>query len=189
MDSSGNHLKKCSKTLLNTSFCIPPFESGQSPYSLFDLISSSNKTTDFIVAFQWFYSYLRDITNSEVNFPDICITDMSFAQLHSITEFFNKTKLEEYINETYLFLIGKSDFRPKTILTCCENHLTVNFLKNARKLTSSPIADMLVSSFFQVLLTCVLLYCFYFCIFFGLIYSFIYFFKVYFLSFLVMKFI
>ena len=98
MDSSGNHLKKCSKTLLNTSFCIPPFESGQSPYSLFDLISSSNKTTDFIVAFQWFYSYLRDITNSEVNFPDICITDMSFAQLHSITEFFNKTKLEEYIN-------------------------------------------------------------------------------------------
>ena len=84
-----------------------------------------------------FFSYAwhfmsASINNQDVKFPTVIITDISFANIHSILGFFNQLTIKDYLKIAYTALMNKSKLPLATVLTICESHLLPAVLKSAR---------------------------------------------------------
>ena len=137
IDSSGKfwaeRQKKSEPKKLNSALVIPPVERGQSPFPIFEQISVSNKTIDFLGFFQYAWHYMSaSINNAEVKFPSVIITDISFANIHSILQFFNQLKIKDYLKIAYTALANKVKIPVATVVTICESHLLPAVLKTVR---------------------------------------------------------
>ena len=66
------------------SFIKSSIFAGESPYSAMDMVSESNRSTDYEELLGRWYSMLRDVCHGKVELPDYAVTDMSFAQLHAL---------------------------------------------------------------------------------------------------------
>ena len=154
MDSSGKFLKKekGKKKLLNTAVVIPPPAKGHSPFPIFEMVSESNKTVDFLTFLQYGWSYLSaSINNSTVRNPRIAVSDFSFANIHAILEIFNKVKIAEYIQVAYRSSMKNEEVPFATILTICENHFLPSLLQFARNLhRDKVIADTVVAGILKL---------------------------------------
>ena len=80
LDSSGKlwgeRQKKNEPKKLNSALVIPPFEKGESPFAIFEQISDSNKTIDFIVFLQYAWHYMRLVmNNTNVRYPCIIVRE------------------------------------------------------------------------------------------------------------------
>ena len=97
------------------------------------MVSESNRSTDFEVLLTLWYSYLRDVTNGNVEFPAYAVTDLSWAQIHSLGEhnlshsaikknhfilvaFFTKMTIHEYLSESFEVLKNKKEKTWKTTI-------------------------------------------------------------------------
>ena len=137
VDSSGKlwgeRQKKNEPKKLNSVLVIPPVERGQSPFPIFEQISVQNKTIDFIGFFQYAWHYMSEsINNQPVKKPKVIISDISFANIHSILDFFNSLKINDYLKISYTSLVNQSKIPVETILTICESHLLPAVLKSSR---------------------------------------------------------
>ena len=137
LDSSGkfwaDREKKHARKKLNSVLVIPPIEKGQSPFPIFEQISESNKTIDFIGLLQYAYHYMGiSINNQEVKKPAILISDLSFANIHAVLDVFNKVKIKEYLKTSFRSLTKKEELPFDTVLTICESHLLPAILKSVR---------------------------------------------------------
>ena len=151
VDSSGklfnDRQKKSQSKKLNTALVIPPIEKGQSPFPIFEMISETNKTIDFLGFFQYAWHYMGvAINNQPVKFPSVIITDISFANIHSILQFFNQMKIKDYLKLGFNSVINKAKIPVSTILTICESHLLPAILKTARGANADKVlADTVVA--------------------------------------------
>ena len=151
VDSSGklfsDRQKKNQSKKLNSALVIPPIEKGQSPFPIFEQISETNKTIDFLGFFQYAWHYMGvAINNQPVKFPSVIITDISFANIHSILQFFNQMKIKDYLKLGFTSLINKAKIPVATILTICESHLLPAILKTARgAINDKVLADTVVA--------------------------------------------
>jgi len=80
IDSSGKlwgeRQKKNEPKKLNTALVIPPLEKGGTPFAIFEQISESNKTIDFIVFLKYAWHYMREaVNNQNVKFPIMIIRE------------------------------------------------------------------------------------------------------------------
>jgi hypothetical protein len=137
IDSSGKfwaeRQKKGEPKKLNSALVIPPVERGQSPFPIFEQISVSNKTIDFLGFFQYAWHHMSaSINNTEVKFPSVIITDISFANIHSILQFFNQLKIKDYLKIAYTALVNKVKLPVGSVVTICESHLLPAVLKTVR---------------------------------------------------------
>ena len=73
------------------------------------------------------------INNQDVKFPTVIITDISFANIHSILGFFNQLNIKDYLKIAYTALMNKSKLPLATVLTICESHLLPAVLKSAMR--------------------------------------------------------
>ena len=92
------------------------------------------------------------IGDNPVAFPKTAVTDLSFPNIHAMCSFFNKMKLDEYLQSCYKSFMKKEPIQQNTKITICENHFTPSLLKAAR--ASGPdkiIADSFVAGFLLVL--------------------------------------
>ena len=157
IDSSGKFWaereKKGDPKKLNSVLVIPPIEKGQSPFPIFEQISESNRTIDFLGFLQYAYHYMREsINNQEVKNPTILITDISFANIHSVLDFFNKMRIKDYLKLAHKSLINKVQVPVETIITICESHLLPALLKSARAaLPKKVLADTLIAGILVML--------------------------------------
>ena len=109
---SKNKVKK-----LNTALVIPPIDKGESPFPIFEQISESNKTIDFVVFFEYAWHFMRTAVNDqEVKFPVIIISDISFANIHSILKFFMKMAIKEYLKMAYDHVVHNQRWTVPTTL-------------------------------------------------------------------------
>ena len=151
LDSSGKfwaeRQPKNEPKKLNSALVIPPVAHGQSPFPIFEQISSSNKTIDFIGFLQYAWHFMSaSINNQDVKFPTVIITDISFANIHSILGFFNQLSIKDYLKIAYTALMNKSKLPLATVLTICESHLLPAVLKSARgSLKDKVVCDTLVA--------------------------------------------
>ena len=154
MDSSGKFLKKekGKRKLLNTAVVIPPPAKGHSPFPIFEMVSESNKTVDFLTFLQYGWSYLSaSINNETVRNPRIAVSDFSFANIHAILEIFNKVKIAEYLEVAYRSSMKNEEVPFATILTICENHFLPSLLQYARNLHQNKvIADTAVAGILKL---------------------------------------
>ena len=157
VDSSGKlwgeRQKKGEPKKLNSALVIPPIEKGQSPFPIFEQISETNKTIDFIGFLQYAWHYMGvSINNQPVKFPKVIISDISFANFHSILHFFNNMNIKDYLKLAYTSQINKSKLPVTTILTICESHLLPAILKTARGAQAEKVlADTMVAGFMVML--------------------------------------
>ena len=151
VDSSGKlwgeRQKKGEPKKLNSALVIPPIEKGQSPFAIFEQISETNKTIDFIGFLQYAWHYMGvSINNQVVKYPKVIISDISFANIHSILDFFNHITIKDYLKLAYTSQTNKSKVPVATILTICESHLLPAVLKTARGAqTDKVLADTMVA--------------------------------------------
>ena len=126
---------------------MPPAEKGESPFPIFEQISASNKTIDFVVFFQYAWHHMRKaVKDKDVKFPEVIISDMSWANIHSILDFFLRTTIKDYLNVTFNHVANKESWTHSTVLAICENHLLPAMLKSARGLIGSKVlADTTVA--------------------------------------------
>ena len=156
IDSSGkfmtNHGKSETKKL-HTALAIPPPAVGESPFPISEMISEENKTVDFLEFIQRTWSLMSKANNDEnVNFPGVGITDFSFPNIHSFLQFFNKTKITDYLNTVFNMFVTKEKFPFSTVVTICQNHLIPVFLKTARaNHADKRVADTFIAGFLKVL--------------------------------------
>ena len=137
VDSSGklwgDRQKKNEPKKLNSALVIPPVKPGQSPFPIFEQISVQNKTIDFIGFFQYAWHFMSEsINNQPVKKPKVVISDISFANFHSILDFFNHIKINDYLKIAYTSLVNQSKLPVETVLTICESHLLPAVLKSSR---------------------------------------------------------
>ena len=154
MDTSGKFLKPPGgKRLLNTGLVMPPPAPGHAPFPIIELISEQNKVIDYKILLELCWSYLSGaIGDNPVAFPKTAVTDLSFPNIHAMCSFFNKMKLDEYLQSCYKSFMKKEPIQQNTKITICENHFTPALLKAAR--ASGPdkiIADSFVAGFLLVL--------------------------------------
>ena len=151
LDSSGkfwaDREKKNAPKKLNSVLVIPPIEKGQSPFPIFEQISESNKTIDFINFLQYAFHYMgNSMNNQEVKKPAILISDLSFANIHAVLDFFNKMKIKEYLKKSFHSLTKKERLPFDTVLTICESHLLPAILKSVRAANKNKVlADTLTA--------------------------------------------
>lgn len=157
LDSSGkfwaDRQKKNEPKKLNSALVIPPIEKGQSPFPIFEQISSSNKTIDFLGFLQnaW-HNMSQAVHNQEVKYPTVLISDISFANFHSALQFFNQLKIKEYLKIAYKSLINQTKLPVSTILTICESHLLPAILKTSRgALKDKVLGDTVVAGLMVML--------------------------------------
>ena len=156
IDSSGiwpERQKKNQSKKLNTALVIPPIEKGQSPYPIFEQISQSNKTIDFLGFLQYAWHYMRaSIHDKPVKYPSVIISDISFANFHSILRFFNQTNIKDYLKLSYKSLTNRVKLPVATILTICESHLLPAILKTSRgAIKDKVLADTAVAGLMLML--------------------------------------
>ena len=156
LDSSGKFWqdgRKVGKNALNSAIVIPPIAKGYSPFPIFETISYSNKTIDFLQFLQYAWHYMSKAMNNEkVAFPSVAVTDFSFANLYAFFEFFNHTTIEEYLETTFKCFSNKEKIAFKTVITICKNHNIPTFLKTARALkVDKAVADTFVCGLMRVL--------------------------------------
>ena len=114
-----------------------PTAKGQCPFPICEQISESNKTVDFLYFLQQAWQYMSLANNGTiVPNPETFVTDFSFPNLHSATQFFNGITLPVYLQESYKYLVQKQEHNFKTKITMCENHTLPTLLKTARAKTS-----------------------------------------------------
>ena len=151
LDSSGkfwaDRQRKNEPKKLNSALVMPPVAGGQSPFLIFEQISTSNKTIDFLGFLQYAWHFMSaSINNQDVKFPTVIITDISFANIHSILGFFNKLVIKDYLKIAYTALMNKSKLPLSTVLTICESHLLPAVLKSTRgALKDKVVSDTLVA--------------------------------------------
>ena len=80
IDSSGKlwgeRQRKSDPKKLNTGLVLPPFEKSETPFSIFEQISESNKTIDFIMFLKYAWHYMRLVMNNQnVRYPCIIIRE------------------------------------------------------------------------------------------------------------------
>ena len=159
LDSSGkfwaDREKKNAPKKLNSVLVIPPIEKGQSPFPIFEQISESNKTIDFINFLQYAFHYMgNSMNNQEVKKPAILISDLSFANIHAVLDFFNKMKIKEYLKKSFHSLTKKERLPFDTVLTICESHLLPAILKSVRAANNNKVlADTLTAGVLVMLRT------------------------------------
>ena len=156
IDSSGKFMKRQSKVekkRLNTALVIPPPAKGESPFPISEMISEENKTVDFLEFLQRSWSLMSKANNDEnVNCPRVGITDFSFPNIHSFLQFFNQTKIMDYLNTIFNMFITKEKFPFSTVITICESHLIPVFLKTARaNHADKTVADTFIAGVLVVL--------------------------------------
>jgi hypothetical protein len=156
IDSSGKFWqdrKKTGKDLLNTALVLPPLAHGLSPFPIYELISETNKTQDFIDFIQHAWNNMAlSLNNKAVPYPTYAVSDLSFPNFHALLMVFNKVKLHEYLKVTYECLMKGEDITFATVVTICENHIVPAILKTARLHTQEKImADTVVAGFMLVL--------------------------------------
>ena len=154
MDTSGKFLKPPGgKKLLNTGLVMPPPAPGHAPFPIIELISEQNKVVDYKILLELCWSYLSGaIGDNPVAYPKTAVTDLSFPNIHALLSFFNRVKLDEYLESCYKSFMKKVPIHQNTKVTICENHFTPAFLKAAR--ASGPdkmVADSFVAGFLLVL--------------------------------------
>ena len=137
VDSSGKFwaekTKKSETKKLNSALVAPPPLRGQSPFPIFETISELNKTIDFLGMLQYAWHFMSmSINNKQVNYPKVIISDISFANIHDILQFFNNIKIGEYLKLAYNSMKTNSKLKVNTIVTICESHLLPAMLKLAR---------------------------------------------------------
>ena len=150
VDSSGKFwaekTKKSEPKKLNSALVAPPPIRGQSPFPIFETISEVNKTIDFLTMLQYAWHYMSMSINKEVKFPKVIISDISFANIHSILQFFNNIKIGEYLKLAFTSLKKNSQLPVKTVITICESHLLPAMLKYARSAhKKKAVADTFVA--------------------------------------------
>ena len=151
LDSSGKfwaeRQKKNEPKKLNSALVMPPTVKGQSPFPIFEQISVTNKTIDFLGFIQYAWHYMgASINNQEVKFPAVIISDISFANIHSILQFFNQLKIKDYLKIAYKSLAANSKLPLATTMTICESHLLPAILKLSRGAHKNKVvADTLVA--------------------------------------------
>ena len=100
LDSSGKFWQdghKVGKNALNSAIVIPPVAKGYSPFPIFETISYSNKTIDFLQFLQYAWHFMsKALNNDKVANPSVAVSDFSFANLYAFLEFFDHTTMEEY---------------------------------------------------------------------------------------------
>ena len=157
IDSSGKFWaekqKKSEAKKLNTAIVIPPKNKGLSPFPIFEQISISNKTIDFLVFLQYAWHFMSVSTNDQpVKAPKVAVSDFSFPNFHSILKHFNGIKIQEYLDKTFTILKNKEEFCFHTVLTVCESHLLPVLLKCARAIEKNKvIADTVIAALLLVL--------------------------------------
>ena len=157
LDSSGkfwaDRQKKNEPKKLNSALVIPPIEKGQSPFPIFEQISQSNKTIDFLGFLQHAWHNMGiAVNNQEVKYPTVIISDISFANFHSTLQFFNQLKIKDYLKIAYESLIHQTKLPVETILTICESHLLPAILKTSRgALKDKVLGDTLVAGLMVML--------------------------------------
>ena len=153
IDSSGNFWtekrKKNEPKKLNTAIVIPPIEKGDSPFPVFEQISESNKTIDFIVFLEYAWYYMRDaINNQDVKFPALIICDLAFAIIHSTLHIFGKIGIREYLQVSFNSLTRKENVNVSSKLAICENHVLPALLKSSRKFIGDKVlADTVIARY------------------------------------------
>ena len=120
VDSSGKlwgePQKKHEAKKLNTALVMPPSSKGESPFPIFEQISSSNKALDFIMFFQYAWHFMQQsINNQEVKFPRVIVSDISFANVHSILDYFLKLKIKVYLKLAFGYLVDGREWDPPTV--------------------------------------------------------------------------
>ena len=71
---------------------------------------------------------------------------MSWANSHSILDFFLRITIKDYLNVTFNHVANKESWTHSTVLAICENHLLPAMLKSARGLIGSKVlADTTVA--------------------------------------------
>ena len=156
MDSSGKfwqERRRTGKDLLNTAIVLPPLAEGLSPFPIFEMISETNKTIDFLEMLQHAWNHMSSSVNNKiVPYPKYCVSDLSFPNIHSLLMAFNKIKLSEYLSVTYDCVMKRKDVPLPSTITICENHLLPAILKTSRSHTQEKvIADTVVAGFMLVL--------------------------------------
>ena len=156
IDSSGKFWqdrKKTGKELLNTALVLQPLAHGLSPFPIYELISESNKTQDFIDLIQNAWNNMaQSLNNQIIPYPTYAVSDLSFPNIHALLATFNKIKLHEYMKMSYDCLMKGSKIKAATIVTICENHLVPAILKTSRLHTQEKvIADTVVAGLMLVL--------------------------------------
>ena len=156
IDSSGKFWqdrRKTGKDLLNTALVLPPLAPGLSPFPIFEMISESNKTQDFIDMLQHAWNNMAlSLNNKAVPYPTYAVSDLSFPNLHALLMVFNKIKIAEYLKLAYECLMKGEDISLDTIVTICENHLLPAILKTARSHMQDKMkADTVVAGLMLVL--------------------------------------
>ena len=139
--------------MLNTALVLPPLSEGLSPFPVYEMISQTNKTQDFIEMLQqaWNNMALAN-SNRSVPVPTFAVSDLSFPNLHALLMVFNKTKLHEYITTSYNSLMKGEEIPHATVVTICVNHLLPAILKTSRAQTQEKLlADTVVAGFMLVL--------------------------------------
>ena len=155
IDSSGKlwgeRQKKDQPKKLNTALVFPPVKKGESPFPIFEQISESNKTIDFVMFLEYAWHFMRDaLNNQDVKFPRVIVSDLSFANAHAILHFCVQMKINAYLNSMFHSLVNGETHRFETVLAICENHLLPALLKFARgiikdkMLADTTIAGMML---------------------------------------------
>ena len=156
LDSSGKYWQektRAGKNLLNSALVIPPVAAGLSPFPIFEMVSEENKTLDFVEFLQRAMGHMGTaLNNTPIKEPSVIITDLSFPNIHSALNVFNKVKLEAYLVECYKSMMSNKDFPFPTKVTICESHLIPILLKAGREVVKAKmIADTCVAGLLQVL--------------------------------------
>ena len=153
LDSSGKIWKEPKTKHLNTALVMPPHTSGQSSFPIFEQVSKSNKTIDFSIFLRYAWHFLStSINNKSVKYPSVIVSDLSFPNIHSILEFFNKTVIADYLVTTFDVYCSKITLPYQTKLTICENHLLPAMLKFSRTHCQNKIiADTMVANLMLLL--------------------------------------
>ena len=156
LDSSGKfwqHGSKVGKNALNSALVIPPVAKGHSPFPIFETISYSNKTIDFLQFLQYAWYYMsKAINNEKVNFPSVAVSDFSWPNLHAFCEYLDKTTVDKYLEASFKSLNFNEVFPYATVITICKNHNIPTFLKTARAMNvDKRVADTFVCGLMKVL--------------------------------------
>ena len=156
LDSSGKFWQdghKVGKNALNSAIVIPPVAKGYSPFPIFETISYSNKTIDFLQFLQYAWHFMsKALNNDKIAYPSVAVSDFSFANLFAFLEFFDHTTMEEYLQTTFKCFGKNEKFPYDTVITICKNHNIPTFLKTARALkVDKAVADTFVCGFMKVL--------------------------------------
>ena len=132
---------------LNTALVFPPIGKGESPFPIFEMISESNKTIDFIIFFQYAWHNMgKTVNDQRVKYPAVIVSDISWANVHSILDFFMKETIKYYLINMFGSLTKGEDHKYTTVLAICENHLRPALLKSAREMMQNKVlADTTVA--------------------------------------------